>query len=440
MINRKAKGVTMRRVSHPSLVTFSVSLLLSLHVPAGLAAGKTLYVKTSGSDSASCTAAAPCRTITHAVAVADGGDTIAVGPGTFGEGAGIDINKDLTIAGLWFLATRVTLGWIDRSRQFGQVFHIAPGAKVKLTGLTISGGNFGGIWNQGSLTLTNVWISNNTRQGGIVNSLGGSLLMTNVGIDHNSGGAGLTNEGTAFVIDSHIQGTYSQGNLPGNGVDNTGTLIVSRGLIAGNEGAGFSQFHYGSLECTATAYLLNATISGNHNRGIDAACGQLILRHVTIAANTTASGAGGLQVRDTIPVLENSIVATNGGKQCGFLGDKSIDISYSLVGDDSCTFFLFPGSTAGNLVGVDPKLSALAYRAGEDLIVKLFHIGANRAQALLPGSPAIDSGADVLCTDPISFFGGGWLTDQLGVDRPVDGDGDGAAHCDMGAYEYQPPG
>jgi Protein of unknown function (DUF1565) len=432
----------MRRVSHPSLVTFSVSLLLSLHVPAGLAAGKTLYVKTTGKDSASCTAAAPCRTITHAVAVADAGDTIAVGPGTFGESGGISISKDLTIAGGWFLATRVNLGWIDRSQTFLSVFTITLGAKVTLTGLTISGGTVGGINNRGTLTLANVWVWNNTVQGGVANVAPGTLTMTNVAIDHNSGGAGLSNDGTAYVIDTHIQGGYHQGPNRGDGVRNTGTLIMSRGLIAGNEGTGFSQFSYASMECTATAYLLNVTITGNQDRGIDAGCGQLILRHVTIAANTLQTGAGGgggLQVGDTIPVLENSIVATNGGKQCGFAGEKSIDISYSLVGDDSCTSFLFPSSTAGNLVGVDPKLGALAYRAGEDWALKLFHIGANRAQALLPGSPAIDSGADVLCKNPLSFFGDYWLTDQLGVQRPVDGDGDGAAHCDMGAYEYQPP-
>jgi hypothetical protein len=410
-----------------------------LHVSADLAAGKTLYVKTSGKDSASCTAADPCRTIRHVVAVADSGDTIAVGAGTFDEGEGIFINKELTIAGVWFLATRVTLGWIDRSKTFSPVFNIAEGAKVKLTGLTISGGSAGGIHNyKASLTLTNVWISNNTGGEGISNSLG-SLIMTNVGIDHNSGGAGLGNSGTALVIDSRIEGTYRLGTLPGDGVANGGTLIMNRGLIAGNEGTGLSQFQYASTECAATTYLLNVTISGNHNRGINAACGQLILRHVTIAANTADTGAGGLQVRHTTPVLQNSIVATNGGKQCGFLGgfsEKSISISHSLDGDGSCIFF--PDPTAGNLVGVDPKLSALAYRVGEDLIVKLFHIGANRVQALLPGSPAIDSGADALCTYTFPF-GEGWLTDQLGVQRPVDGDGDGAAHCDMGAYEYQPP-
>lgn len=432
MINRKGKGATMRPVSGLALVTLGVSVLM-LHLSAGLAAGKTLYVKTSGKDTASCTATDPCTLISHAVALAAAGDTISVGAGTFGEGDGITIEKDLTIAGGWFLATRVTLGFIDRSQIFRHVVTIGPGAKVKLTNLTIAGGNGGGIDNQGSLTLTNIWVTNNTG-GGVRNSFpDATLVMTNVGISHNSG-IGLDNRGTAFLGDFRVEATSHLGSLGGHGIYNGGAIIVSRGLIAGNVGTGFAQ---GGTECTAAAYLINVTISGNRKRGIAAECGQPILRHVTIAANTADSGPGGLMVRYTIPVIENSIVATNGGKQCGFFGDKNIDISHSLDGDGSC--IVFPSSTAGNLVGVDPKLSALAYRVGEDLIMKLFHIGANRVQALLPGSPAIDSGADALCTNPFAVNGGGSLSDQLGFQRPVDGDGDGKARCDMGAYEYQPP-
>ena len=42
------------------------------------------------------------------------------------------------------------------------------------------------------------------------------------------------------------------------------------------------------------------------------------------------------------------------------------------------------------------------------------------------GSPAIDSGDNTICP----------ATDYRGVTRPVDGDDDGAAVCDMGAYEW----
>ena len=45
---------------------------------------------------------------------------------------------------------------------------------------------------------------------------------------------------------------------------------------------------------------------------------------------------------------------------------------------------------------------------------------------LLPDSQAIDAGDNVTCE----------VVDQLGTTRPLDGNLDGSAVCDIGAYEY----
>ena len=48
---------------------------------------------------------------------------------------------------------------------------------------------------------------------------------------------------------------------------------------------------------------------------------------------------------------------------------------------------------------------------------------------LTSDSPAIDAGDDTVCP----------ATDYRGFARPVDGDGDGNAVCDVGAYEWWKP-
>ena len=95
--------------------------------------------------------------------------------------------------------------------------------------------------------------------------------------------------------------------------------------------------------------------------------------------------------------------------------------------NESCT--LDDGYSAGtpfDQVGtagspLDPKLNALGSNGGPTRT----HLPKSTSPALDEGS-AFEPGTDTYSCRP---------TDQRGVDRPVDGDGDGDAVCDVGAVE-----
>ncbi|NJP07127.1 MAG: hypothetical protein HC837_16665 [Chloroflexaceae bacterium] len=77
----------------------------------------------------------------------------------------------------------------------------------------------------------------------------------------------------------------------------------------------------------------------------------------------------------------------------------------------------------------DPKnqLCVAAITLSDPLLALLANNGGPAQTLALPAnSPAIDAGSTTSCP----------ATDQRGIARPVDGNGDGTAICDVGAYEY----
>lgn len=292
-----------------------------------------------------------------------------------------------------------------------------------------NGADGGGIFNQaGTVTLTGStvrynWSSTyyNTlrgygRGGGIYNDTGALTLINSV-VSHNpasGGGGGVYNRAGTLTLGRNIIKANSTNSYPGSvggGIYNGGTLTLVNNTISENTAQGGSTpsrpGRGGGVCNDGTMILINNTISDN------------------AAKNYNRGSYGGGIYNNGTATLTNNIVSDNsvdyyydedddilygGGANCA--GDITSG-GHNLDSGDTC------GLTApGDLSDTDPRLGPLQDNGGS-----------TETYALLPGSPAIDGGDDAACPD----------TDQRGAPRPMDGDGDGNAICDIGAYELQFP-
>ena len=150
------------------------------------------------------------------------------------------------------------------------------------------------------------------------------------------------------------------------------------------------------------------------NGGLFQSNGTIVINNSTLSGNTAHDGRGGgiFNVKGSTVVLQNSIVANNTGGDCR--GTMTSD-GYNMSSDDSCAF-----NGPGDLNTTEPLLGSLQNNGGP-----------TETMALLPGSPAIDSGNPSGCRDSKGEL---LLTDQRGKPRP---DREDTGGCDRGAYERQ---
>jgi hypothetical protein len=260
------------------------------------------------------------------------------------------------------------------------------------------GGSGGGILNDsGTLTLTRVTFSTNTAiTGGGLNTYTGTATLTDVTFsDNNAGaGAGIYNSLTDLSIDS---ATFVRNHTTGSG----------GGFYNNNGGPG-----------SGTVSLVNVTF--NVNSAVDGAgiynVGPMELKNATLSNNTSSGpgSAGAVQTTTAITIL-NSILWGNATELLN-TGTGSIDIHDSIVKGGACPK---TGWTCSNITSADPFLKPLQFNGGH-----------TDTMALTEGSSfAIDHGSNATCAPH----------DQRGILRPQDGNLNGTAVCDIGAYELETP-
>jgi hypothetical protein len=200
---------------------------------------------------------------------------------------------------------------------------------------------------------------------------------------------------------------------------------------------------YVSCSCS-TLRVHNSAIILNAQTGIDAA-GILELSNVTVSNNLAGVAHRGLySMPEQIAVINNSSIVDNSSntnqsygiytsskmylkntivsknKRSGSPANCSTGYASTIVSNgnniiDNTSGCNIPVS-AGDQFNVDPKLGILFPEFG--------------TQPLLSDSPAIDTGSNSTC------YG---TTDQRGIPR-YDGNSDSTITCDIGAFEYIPPG
>lgn len=196
----------------------------------------TIIVNTTLDDLRGC----PERcTLRSAIATASPGDVIGFDPvvsGVLVLAQPLVIDKDLTING-----PGADVFAIDGSERF-RVLEIPAGVTVSISRLTIQNAGDSGIYNAGTLTITDSIFSGNTGRetlsypggGGIHNE--GNLTITRSTFSNNTadnGGGIYNNRGDLSITNSNF--TSNSALLNGSGIYNKlGTLSIADTVFAGN--------------------------------------------------------------------------------------------------------------------------------------------------------------------------------------------------------------
>ena len=339
-------------------------------------------------------------------------------------------------------------------------YHVVTGSGVDvsaiLDGFTITAGNAngasslinsgGGMYNlAGSPTVSHVIFSANTAAyygGGMFNDTSSPKLthVTFVSNIANFYGGGMGNHFSnptlsKVVFDGNSVTTYGGGGMYNFKSNPILTNVIFNANSAINVGGGmFNDGLDNNSNCSSIlTYVVFSANSANRGGGMHNNYCSAYLTNVTFSENSAADSGGGMNSQYKIVTLTNVTFKDNsasaGGEGGGIRSHfTTLTMTNAIVWGNTPSGIYHIGSAAnitysdiqggyagtGN-IDTDPLLGNLADNGGF-----------SQTNALGVGSPAIDTGNPNNCPS----------TDQRGYYRPIDGDENGSAICDMGAYEH----
>lgn len=387
---------------------------------------------------------------------ADSGDMVVVPPGDYTLATTrLTVSASMTISGagpgLTVIHAPPNLGVLDMTA-----------GTVTISGVTITGGNLGGVEPTGAgiekiagtLTLTNSAVTGNNAtseaagpRGGGIDNVNGDLTIVNSTISDNhlvsasqqTLGGGIWDGAVGTTLT--ITGSRLTGNTSENGSGEAGGIFTNAGFhisdttIDGNQAGVFGGGVFangdsgtftgvtlshniagsatgavgGGIFANAPLEIANTTITGNQALGGSNVGGgihsnnSIAMTNVTLDANTASVHS---DLQNNGPVTAVNTIISNG------IGDTDNDnceqpvatsLGHNIDSGNTCGL-----TAAGDQVNTDPKLGLLADNGGPTL---------TELPAL--DSPALNAGLASKCP----------ATDQRGVARPQDG------ACDIGAVE-----
>ncbi len=263
-----------------------------------------------------------------------GRDTIILPSGTFlltltgrdddtGLVGDLDINDDLEILGADDGLTVIDADGIDR------VFHVAAGASLSVSNVTITGGNagtaaYGGaVLNSGGLVFNEVVVTGNVaaRGGGVFNA--GDLTVADSTIESNRAyvqGGGVFNFQSSRLDGSIGDDTDTLRVVDADAFPLSGTFVIrvdSEDMLVTDVSGDVFTVSREANDTTAAEHFDGATIKLQSG-------GNVTISNSTISDNTSDAQGGGLYNQDSVEIFRSEVVGNTANSRGGAVYNASV--------------------------------------------------------------------------------------------------------------------